>query len=167
MRFISLLAALGCVASLAGCGDKTKTVTQTTTAPAPAVSTPKDTTAADATADTGIDSGAAKTPEAAAVKTSLERAGWRVTEVESSGDPTPDGAFETSSNGANFTVYVYASAADANRSAKDFAPVEKTNPDQLDVKVKGPRVYVATIEEPARVPEAKFRQFVASGEAAQ
>ena len=67
---------------------------------------------------------------------------------------------------AEVTVYVYAADAEARRSIKEFASLERDFPKQFEVRRVGSVLYVGTIEEPATLPTRKFNRVVAVGGAA-
>ena len=110
-----------------------------------------------------VDDGA---EDVARIQGRLEGAGFKVQETDiGSGNPEPVGALEVRlGGGAQVVVYIYGSAADARRSARDFEPVEQDMPDQIEVRADGANLYVGTIEEPATLPQDKFDAAVAAAE---
>lgn len=123
--------------------------------------TPADTAGASTTSPSDAASGASTD----LLRGRLEGAGFTVREGEAgSGDPAPMQALATSLSPGDGTLYVYSSASDAARARKSFASLERSNPNQVRVEVVGAHLYVATIQEPARLSTARFTKFVDAGE---
>jgi hypothetical protein len=72
-----------------------------------------------------------------------------VTEIRvGTGKPRAQAALEvTLGQGGRVTVYISASASDATRAARPFAPIERSNPRQFELRKRGAHLYVGTIEE--------------------
>ena len=102
--------------------------------------------------------------DAAAIRENLAAAGYKVRDTGRGSDkPRPVDAFVTRlPSGGEVTIYVHATAADAAAAGREFDPVERDLPDQIEVAVEDTAVYVGTVEEPAVLSVPDFQEVVAA-----
>ncbi len=104
-------------------------------------------------------------PGVVAIKEHLTASRYSFEETEASGSPTPEVALNVSgSETFQVAVYVYSSTSAATTASAAFAPIEKSNSNQIAVQAIGPDVYVGTTEAPAPLPRAKFEKIVVAAE---
>lgn len=148
---------------LAGCGgeDASPKAAETSSQPSSTTSPPK---APEPTTTTAPEPSQQDPVESIRVR--LEKGGYDPQDEELGSDkPHPEGALTVPiGGGGQVTIYVYRTYTDAARSEVSFIPVEKENPDQIEVTSEGKDVYVGTIEEPAKLAIPKFRKVIATAE---
>lgn len=149
MKAISLrcraVAAGACCAVMAGCGSSSGTA-GTVAASSSAASPPPA-----ATVPAG--------PLGPAIS-ALQKAGFTAEE------PAEPGHFQTAGPALaeiragrgplDVVVSKFAAPEDAGKAAKEFKAVVAGHPDQIQVRVAGDTLFVATVEEPAKVPARDF-----------
>lgn len=119
-----------------------------------------DRTCPDTTTNATSTAGASDADSIELVRGRLEGAGFTVSDEDSTGDPPAQAALQVSMSKGDTTIYRYATESDAKAAAKQYAPLQKSNPDQIRVEVAGTDVYVATVEEPAKVPVSEFAKIM-------
>jgi len=163
VRFTALAAVAIAGLLAAGCGDDSSSST------APATAAPETTAAQTQTTDTTItpidtEEDPPEPKPGDDVRDRLKTAGFQVRFAErGSGSPRAIRAFSVPlGGGATVTIYLYASAADAESKLAEFKPLLRDMPDQVSAVAEGDLLLVGTIQEPAKLPESKFEKVVAA-----
>jgi hypothetical protein len=143
---------------LVGCGGGSTSATTATPPPSAATATPTTASTPSAQPATAAPDPAPTSP-AEAIRQRLEAAGYTVEDDEVTDTPKPV-AFLVPMGAAQTSIYVYKTTTAAIHSEAELKDVEKQTPDQAKVERRGKVVYIGTIEEPHKLPAAKFAKLV-------
>ena len=94
----------------------------------------------------------------------LEEHGFEAREVEPQGDPLPEAMAVVQLDGAEATIYAFATGDEAQRAASAFAAEEQAAPGRVRVQREGTNVYVGRAPAGDELPAVDFEDVVFTSE---